>query len=184
MKYLKVEVRNAEKARRKLIESGALDYSVEILREPGHVLFPISKEVKFRGALVIERKGEPRRQKPKSLRAALEGKVSSEELSLVPSAFDIVGDIAVLDLPDEIVSRKNIIAEALLSLFRNIKVVCLKASKVDSEFRVPGMEWVAEMQRHRDRTEPRGREIHERERQAEQARQRRCNRRRREEGSP
>jgi len=143
MKYLKVAAGKAEDARRKLIEAGALDTSVEIVREAGHVLFPVSKEVKIREAGVVELEGKARKEKSKSLNEALAGKLTESELSLVPSAFDIVGDIAILDLPDGIVARKKVIADALLSTFRNIRVVCLKASKVDSEFRVPGIEWIA-----------------------------------------
>jgi len=143
MKFLKVKALDAEKVRRKLIESGALDYSFAVAREQGYILFPISKEVKVRGASVVVMDGKQRKEKPKSLRDALRDKLSETELSLVPSAFDIVGDIAILDLPDEIVEKKKIIADALLSLFPNIRVVCLKASKVDTDYRIPGIEWVA-----------------------------------------
>lgn len=85
---------------------------------------------------------------PRSLREALEGKLSEEDLALAPRAFDTVGDIAVLNFDEEFpAGKKTVVAESLLETFKNIHVVAEKESKVDSEYRVPTLKVLAGEQR-------------------------------------
>ncbi|MFH0861009.1 MAG: class I SAM-dependent methyltransferase family protein [Candidatus Altiarchaeota archaeon] len=82
-------------------------------------------------------------RRPKSMRDALEGRLDENELDLVPRAFDIIGDIAVLDLPDELSGKRKLIGEALLETFTNIKVVVNKKSNVETEYRIKDVEAIA-----------------------------------------
>ena len=43
------------------------------------------------------------------LKKALQGLLDDEEISLISGGFDIVGDIAVLKIPDSLIEKKNII---------------------------------------------------------------------------
>lgn len=141
--YLKVQKAVAEDARRRLISSGVFDRSRVVLRESNFILLPVSRRASFAGGVMSKRNSKISCLKPRSLQEALQGRLSESEISLLPSAFDIVGDIAVLDLPDALLKRKRAIGNALLRTFRNIKVVALKASPVSSEYRVRGLTVVA-----------------------------------------
>lgn len=77
------------------------------------------------------------------LKTSLSAKLSETELKLLPRAFEIVGDIAILELPDELLSKKKIIAEAVFSVQKNVKVILNKVGEVEGIFRVPKMEVVA-----------------------------------------
>lgn len=61
------------------------------------------------------------------LKQALKGKLTKKELTFVCSSFDIVGTIAILDIPDEIKKKQAIIAKALLKLNLHIKTVLKKS---------------------------------------------------------
>ena len=61
------------------------------------------------------------------LKEFLKKKLTKNQYELVPSSFDVVGDIAILEIPIELEKKEKIIGEALLKLHRNIKVVCKKA---------------------------------------------------------
>lgn len=71
-----------------------------------------------------------------SLRDLLEDKLPEEELSLVPKGFEVIGDIAVINIPPSLDNKKNIIAEALSSHRKDIRGVLRKISKLEGEKRI------------------------------------------------
>lgn len=78
------------------------------------------------------------------LKDVLKGKLNSNELKLVPSSFDIVGDIAIFnEIPDELRKKEKLIAEALLKLHKNLKVVCRKTGAYSGKWRTPKMKILA-----------------------------------------
>ena len=73
-----------------------------------------------------------------NLRDVLAKKLSREELELVPSSFDVVGDIAIFnDLPEELEKKEGMVASALMSIHSNIKVVAKKIGKYGGKLRTP-----------------------------------------------
>ena len=141
--HLKVPRALGEEIRNKLACEGVLDRSRKIKTENGFIYIPITKKVSIKGTEIVEIESETQENKKKSLSDALKDKLSSAELEYVPRAFDVIGDIAVLEIPDEIISKKKIIGEALLKTFKNIKVVTNKTTSVGTEYRTREMEVVA-----------------------------------------
>ena len=58
-----------------------------------------------------------------SLRQALDKKLTKKEKEFLIRSFDIIGDIAVIQMPDELKKKERLIAQTLLKLHKNIKVV-------------------------------------------------------------
>jgi len=69
------------------------------------------------------------------LKLLLKDVLTEEEMKFAPSAFDVIGDIAIIWIPDELKHKAKEIAEKLLT-FKNIKTVLGKDSAVEDEFRV------------------------------------------------
>jgi len=42
------------------------------------------------------------------LKTSLSAKLSETELKLLPRAFEVVGDIAILELPEELLKKRNL----------------------------------------------------------------------------
>ncbi|HIE33734.1 MAG TPA: class I SAM-dependent methyltransferase family protein [Candidatus Altiarchaeales archaeon] len=84
-----------------------------------------------------------KKKKPRSLKEVLEGKLSKEELEILPRAFDIIGDIATIEIPEKLEGKKRLIGNALIETFKNIKVVTNKTGKIDTEFRIRKLEIIA-----------------------------------------
>lgn len=82
-------------------------------------------------------------RKPRSLRHALESSLSSKELDLLPRSYDLIGDIAILDLPEELINKKNLIGGKLIETFKNINVVANKKSDVGKQYRTKEVEILA-----------------------------------------
>jgi len=78
-----------------------------------------------------------------NIRDFLKGTLTEEELGYLRTSFDIVGDIAIIEIPEEIQSRKKEIAEAILKVHKNIHNVCMKTSAREGEFRLRGVELIA-----------------------------------------
>lgn len=79
---------------------------------------------------------------PRNLREALLGKIP-EHLLRHLRAFDLVGDIAVLRLPDDLRPYARIIGEALMQVHRHVRVVLNQTTPVSGEYRTRGLEYVA-----------------------------------------
>ncbi|MDD1745800.1 MAG: methyltransferase domain-containing protein [Candidatus Methanoperedens sp.] len=75
-----------------------------------------------------------------SLRELLKDKLQEEKLLLVPKGFEVIGDIAILNLPPPLYDEKHLIAQALVSHSKNVKVVLLKKNKLAGEKRTAEFE--------------------------------------------
>lgn len=132
MLAVKVPKREAEKVRRKLIELDVLAKGYSPKREGNFVLFPVTGPVE--GFELIETEFKKTERRPHSYREVVE--VPDEIKPLLPSSFDIIGDIAIIELPEELMEYGKAIGEAILKVHRHIKAVFAKGSKVSGEYRV------------------------------------------------
>ena len=75
--------------------------------------------------------------KPRSLRDI------AGEIGIKRRAFDVIGDIAILELPEIGEEKEKLIAEELLKSHKNIRAVFKKASRVEGEERVRKLKHLA-----------------------------------------
>jgi tRNA (guanine37-N1)-methyltransferase len=80
---------------------------------------------------------------PKNLLETLDGILQPNELAFVPHSYDVIGDIAVLDIPSELSHHSNIIGDALLKAHKNIKTVLDKKEIIQDLYRVGKYEVIA-----------------------------------------
>jgi tRNA (guanine37-N1)-methyltransferase len=78
----------------------------------------------------------------KSLREALKGELDNDELKQL-RAFDIVGDIAVVKLPEKLLPKKDMIGQALMRVHRHVRTVLCQVGPVSGEFRTRNLEVIA-----------------------------------------
>jgi tRNA (guanine37-N1)-methyltransferase len=78
-----------------------------------------------------------------NLRTLLKDKLEPDELRLLYTSYDIVGDIAVVRVPENLALRTQTIAEALLQTHKQVKTVLRQISPVAGDFRLRDLEWVA-----------------------------------------
>lgn len=77
------------------------------------------------------------------LRTLLSGKLEPSELRLLHRSYDIVGDIAVIRVPEPLQHRSGLVAEAITETYRHVKTVLRQTGPVSGGFRLRGLEWVA-----------------------------------------
>ncbi len=71
-----------------------------------------------------------------NLREFLEKRVDKSKVSKLRRGFEIIGDIVIVDIPDEIMDLKNEIVEWILSKHKHVKTIMRKTGEVSGEFRV------------------------------------------------
>jgi len=78
-----------------------------------------------------------------SMREELAGKLSKKEMSFLRAGFDIIGNVAILEIPEELEAKKLVIAKVLLKIQKNVRTVCRKTSEREGTFRLRGLEVLA-----------------------------------------
>jgi tRNA (guanine37-N1)-methyltransferase len=86
---------------------------------------------------------EPRTRRPRTLAEALADRMRSDLLSKLPRSFDVVGDIAILELDSELAAFETGIAEVIMEVHPNVRAVFAKSGEVSGPERVRPLRYVA-----------------------------------------
>ncbi len=78
-----------------------------------------------------------------TLKEALKKKLTKKELSLLSTSYDVVGDMAIIDIPYGLGKKEKTIGETLLKLNRHINVVCKKQGIHSGRFRTQKLKIIA-----------------------------------------
>lgn len=130
---IKVHKGHAEELRRILLDTGLYDKGLKPVRVGDFVIFPLkSKDIghlhEVKDSIAIEfeityaKFPVARNYTPGGYRAVVEG-VPRELHMLLPSSYDIVGNIAIIKLPKELMAYKENIASAIIKTNRCVKGV-------------------------------------------------------------
>jgi len=113
-----------EELRRQLLSEGLLRTDLEIRREGGSIVLPLSEgaDVPSDVGRVEEREFEVRRKPgPRDYRE-LTG-LPPAAAALLPRSFDVIGEIVLIRVPDTLESEKGRIGEALLAFVPGVRIV-------------------------------------------------------------
>jgi tRNA (guanine37-N1)-methyltransferase len=80
---------------------------------------------------------------PHMLKNILSNILSSDEVLQVYSAFDQIGDIVIIKIPNELMPKKKIIADTILAHVKSAKAVFAQVSPVRGDYRVRNLEFIA-----------------------------------------
>jgi len=78
-----------------------------------------------------------------NLREALRHQLNPEELAALVRSYDIVGDIAIIIIPEILVSKQKLIGDALIALNKRVKVVLKRSGIYRGEYRQIHLEVIA-----------------------------------------
>ena len=77
-----------------------------------------------------------------NLKTVLADKIEPEQLKQIYKTYDIVGDIAVIRVPESQLRHSRLIAEAIMSTHREVKAVWRQSSSVSGDFRLRSLEFL------------------------------------------
>ncbi|MCW3982729.1 MAG: class I SAM-dependent methyltransferase family protein [Candidatus Bathyarchaeota archaeon] len=90
---------------------------------------------------------EEKKQPSETLTQALQTKLPPELLAMVPQAFDIVGDIVIIEIPPQLKPHQTLIGETILQTHKNIKTVLGKAGDISGVYRIRDYTFIAGIQK-------------------------------------
>jgi tRNA (guanine37-N1)-methyltransferase len=73
----------------------------------------------------------------------LQDKLSPHLLASLPQAFDVIGDIIIIEIPPELKEYEDLIGEAILKTHRNIRTVLAKAGAISGTYRLREFSFIA-----------------------------------------
>lgn len=140
MLCIKVPVKQAEKVKKDLMNKGLFDKEHYIKKDQGFVYFPVKKKFKTKHPILhkILKKKKPR----PDLKASLTKKLSKKGLEFLRTSMDVIGNIAILEIPEELEKKEKLIAQEVLKANKNIKTV-LKKGKHGGTFRTQELKHLA-----------------------------------------
>ena len=161
MLTIKIKVRNIESARQIIESHKFINHDYRIKVEDGFGYIPIKddiaqeeldsviNEVKdahgedfFIELVENDSEFDSIKIYPRSMTDLLKDKLSDEEIADLNSAYDVIGDVVIVEIPEELQIHKKEIGEALLG-FTKRRTIYMKKSKVKGVTRVRDLELLA-----------------------------------------
>ena len=151
MNCLKVNIHDGEKAIKLLDKLGLRLVEFKVLKKDNFLFIPVKQldlnvldkirlEVGFVEVVQCEVEEKPKR---KSLVEVLKEKVPETLIRYVPRSFDLVGHIAIIEVPEELRSYEDLIGQALMEIHKNVKTVLAKKTGIAGMFRLRDYRLVA-----------------------------------------
>jgi tRNA (guanine37-N1)-methyltransferase len=139
---------------------GLRDLELEIQKDDDNIWIPLAHQPTELETTQFKQQGlEPalevrifheRRRREKTLPEVLANALPPQLLPSLPRAFDIVGDIAIIEVPPELKPHEERIGDAILKTHKNVRTVLAKASTVSGTYRLREFKVIAG--EHRTRT--------------------------------
>lgn len=128
-----VNISHAEKIRKDLIKQNLLRTDLKIKKDESYIYFPV-KDTSYNHTnnRIVEMNFKQYNITPKSYKDVVN--IPNSFKTLLPSSYDVTGDIIVLKLPENLLIYKEEIGKALLISNKNCKTVCL-SQPVSGEYR-------------------------------------------------
>ena len=166
MLTLKIPVQNIEATRQIVLKHRIIDFDYKIKVEKGYGHIPIKEETEeellfkvieeCKQELIKENNDytieiinlnqnedlETVKRYPRSITELLKDKLSENEIEELKKSFDIIGDIVIVEIPDELQDHKKEIGEATLQ-FTKRKTAYMKKSAVEGITRTRKLELIA-----------------------------------------
>ena len=125
-----------------------------VKRERDYVIIPLyrvptTKETKVLKTLLqeteitLDRFEKRKIRKAKTLRMILEDKLSPQLLAKLPRSMDIIGQVAIIEVPPELEGYEKLLGETVIEIHRNVKTVLAKAGAVSGEHRLRKFKTIA-----------------------------------------
>ena len=130
-----------------------LDHQLTVKRENDYVVIPLSRKPTLDEAVALREKLQEvniatdkfneRRRPVKSIHEALRDRLPPKLLIKLPHSMDVIGQVAIVEVPPELEGYKHLLGEAVLEVNRGIETVLAKAGAVGGECRLRAFEMIA-----------------------------------------
>lgn len=139
VRCVRVPKHEGESVRSRLVSENLLDLDSKIRADGDYLLIPIRCD-SFEGYETADVELDVQEHKVHDYTDIVD--IPLDLKGMLPSSFDVVGDVAMLKVPDELWGYRNEIGRALIEVNRNIRVV-FHDYGVKGDFRIRDLEKIA-----------------------------------------
>jgi len=141
-KAIKIILKKAEQTKKFIMLHNAFNKNYKPLKQKEYIYFPVIIESlpDNHDLEIVEVKLNTKELKPHSIKEALKDKITGTDYDDLVKSFEIIGDIAIIEIPDNLLKHKSEIAKAVTDVHANIKRVALKTSGMHGQFRTRDVE--------------------------------------------
>ncbi|MGC8670149.1 MAG: class I SAM-dependent methyltransferase [Candidatus Micrarchaeia archaeon] len=153
MTYVKVPKQNAESIKRMLKKANMLDNNAQVKYNKGYAYFPIKelqhneKEAfleKYANKYKVQFSNMKKEKNEKiNYEEGLKMLLSKEEFNELSRGYDLLGNIAIIEISDKLKQKEKKIAEILIGSNKNIETVLKKAGPVEGIYRLRKLKYLA-----------------------------------------
>jgi len=148
---VKVRKENAEQMRNFLSAKELLLRGIKAKRNEDYVFFAVTKkfanedfpQLKKIGFSFCKESFEQAEKKGGNIKDFLKGKLPEKEIDLAVNSFDLLGNVAIIEIPKELGKKEKLIASALMQANPSVESVFKKAGAHSGVFRAEPVELVA-----------------------------------------
>ncbi|WP_296791681.1 class I SAM-dependent methyltransferase family protein [uncultured Methanobrevibacter sp.] len=140
MKCVKVPLKQLNDTRLKLMEDGLMNMDYRIKAEDEFGYIPVNENVE--GYEIVCMHLEAMKKVPHNFSEILKDELTEDEIENLRTSFDTIGDIVILEIPDDLVSKKQIIGDAALK-FTKKQAIYMKKSAIKGTIRIRDLEFLA-----------------------------------------
>jgi len=145
---IKVPKDKAEKLRGRLKRLGLLNPDYKPFEKNGMIYFPLKADAPAEILMEFEAAQttaafEARKPKPRSLKDSLKDKLPKDLIDHIPSSYDIVGSVILIEIPDKLRAYSKLIGEELMKIHPRIETVLAKIGGTRGIYRIRELEVIA-----------------------------------------
>ena len=140
MKCVKVPLKELNNTRIKLMENNLMNMEYKIKAEKEYGYIPIDDDID--GYEIVDIDLEPMKKVPHNFSELLKDELTDEEIENLRTSFDTIGEIVILEIPDDLVDKKQIIGDAALK-FTKRKAIYMKKSAIKGTTRIRDLEFLS-----------------------------------------
>lgn len=141
---LKVKIIEAQKWKEYLIKNNLFNQEYNLYKDNSYIYFPVKQKFEdLKNNVEFVDIELTLRNSKKKIKQVLKEGLTKEELDSLRTAHDIVGDIAILEIPKNLEKKERFIAQKLLETNKGVKTVLKKAGSHEGKFRTQKMKFLA-----------------------------------------
>ena len=143
---VKIPIKKTQEVKKFLVQNDLVDKDYRMKKSKDYIWIPVRKKgmkKKFGYVEYEDVQFVKNVQTKGGLKEGLRGKLSDSEMKKVQRAHDVIGDIAIIEVPVELKGKDKVIAKTLMDMQPNIKTVLKKVGIHSDEFRTIPLKWVA-----------------------------------------
>jgi tRNA (guanine37-N1)-methyltransferase len=122
------------------MEKGIMNMEYRIKAEKEYGYIPINENID--DYEIVDKDLEPMKKVPHNFSELLKDELTDEEIENLRTSFDTIGDIVILEIPEDLQDKKQLIGDAALK-FTKRKAIYMKKSAIKGTTRVRDLEFLS-----------------------------------------